>query len=110
MPIRVEKDPMGMGGRAWYVSSPADIGSLPSDAASLVSRRVSEFFEDPPRALGEMAAKAPLPSMRRWLESLVDARCVLEVYATSHYDRESRLRFDFGSGWAPSFRLVAGKP
>jgi hypothetical protein len=108
--IRVEDDPMGMGGRAWYVSSPADLAKLPHTATELVSPRVAEIFRDVPAMLAKMAELAPLAGMRRWLTSLAGARCALEIYATKHYGREARLRFHVTKDWAPSFRGVPGDP
>ena len=57
-----------------------------------------------------MAAQAPLPGMQRWLASLTDAPCVLEIYSTRHFGREARLRFPIADFWAPSFRVVSGEP
>ncbi len=104
MPIRKEFSPAGMGGQAWYVTDAADLSDLPPDAAALVPARVARIFRDLPTALTEFASRAPLASMRRWLESLRDVRCVLEVYDTEHFGAEARLRFHVDARWSPSFR------
>lgn len=104
MAIRVQKDPMGMGGRAWYASTAADLAALPREAADLVPARAADLFRGAPESIRQLAGEAPLPGMRRWLSSLGEARCELEIYATRHCGREARLRFHFASGWAPSFR------
>ncbi|APR76929.1 Hypothetical protein A7982_02276 [Minicystis rosea] len=109
MKIRSELDPMGMGGRAWYVPEAAALAKLPRTAAELVSPRVAEIFRDVPAWLGAMADRAPLAGMRRWLTSLRDTRCELEVYATRYTGREVRLRFHVTETWAPSFRGAPGK-
>jgi hypothetical protein len=108
--IRVEKDPMGMGGKAWYVESPSDLEKLPKEAASLLTARAVAIFREPRGSLAKMASEAPLPAMARWLEALAGARCELEVFATKHYGRDCRLRFHFEDGPAPSFRAAAGEP
>ncbi|MFO0613467.1 MAG: hypothetical protein U0414_12800 [Polyangiaceae bacterium] len=108
MEIRSELDPMGMGGRAWYVPDAAALALLPRTAAELVSPRVTKIFRDVPAWLGSVAERAPLPSMRLWLSSLRDARCELEVYATRLTGREVRLRFHVTDAWAPSFRGAPG--
>jgi hypothetical protein len=108
--IRVENDPMGMGGKAWYVTSPADLAKLPKTAALLVPPEIAAFFGDTAGSLAQMATRAPLASLRRWLESLIEARCELEVFATMHAGRQARLRFHFTESWSPSFRLVSGNP
>lgn len=110
MAIVVQKDPMGMGGRAWLVSSPADVSKLPREAASLVPPRVAETFGDLPASLARMAAEAPLAGMKRWIASLAGVRCELEVYATRHGGREARLRFHVAAGWTPSIRGASGEP
>lgn len=101
---------MGMGGRAWYVAAPADLDQLSNTAAALVEPPIAEFFRDPAASLARLAARAPLASLRRWLESLIEARCELEIFATKHAGREARLRFHFTEHWSPSFRLIAGAP
>jgi hypothetical protein len=108
--VRTEEDPMGMGGRAWYVASPEDVARLPTTAAALVPRRVAALFATLPRSLPCLAARAPLPAMKRFLEGLVGAPCELEVYATEMFGREARLRFHLDGLWRPSIRAVAGKP
>lgn len=104
MAIRVETDPMGMGGRAWHVPSAAELGALPPDAAYLVPANLAELFRGAPRSIVALAARAPIASMGRWLTSLSDAPCTLEVFDTEHFGREARLRFHVSGGWAPSFR------
>src|SRR5512142_1869670 len=42
--IRVEKDPMGMGGKMWHLSTASDLAGLDRRAARLVSSRVSRLF------------------------------------------------------------------
>jgi hypothetical protein len=108
--VRTERDPSGMGGRAWYVESPAGMHELPPTAVALVAPHLTKLFRGYPASIAELARRAPLESMRRWLTSLTDARCVLEVYATALYGREARLRFHFDRLWAPSFRGTSGTP
>jgi hypothetical protein len=108
--VRTEEDPMGMGGHAWYAASPEDIAHLPPTAAALVPRQVAELFAALPGSLLGLAARAPLPAMKRFLEGLVGAPCELEVYATAVFGREARLRFHLDDVWRPSIRAVAGKP
>jgi hypothetical protein len=107
VPVRVEKDPMGMAGRAYYVDSPAELPKLPKQAAKLVEPRAEAIFRDVKGSLARMAAAAPLPSMARWLRSLADAPCVLEIFAMKFGD-ECRVRFHFDELWAPSFRPAVG--
>lgn len=101
---------MGMGGRAWYVASPADLLQLPPTAFALVPGVVAKLFRGYPASIADLARRAPLASMRRWLTSLTEARCVLEVYATRLYGREARLRFHIDGLWAPSFRGTSARP
>jgi hypothetical protein len=108
--VRTEKDPMGMGGRAWYAASPEDLARLPPTAAALVPGRVAALFAALPRSLPRLVARAPLPAMKRFLEGLVGAPCELEVYATSLFGSEARLRFHLDHLFCPSIRAVAGKP
>jgi hypothetical protein len=107
--IRTEKDPMGMGGRAWFVASPEDVARLPPTAAALVPPRLAKLFATLPQSLPRLAERAPLPAMKRFLEGLVGAPCELEVYATAVFGREARLRFHVDDLFRPSFRAVAGK-
>lgn len=109
MAIRVETDPMGMGGRAWHVLTPGDLADLPTAVASIASERVLDLFRRAPDSIEQLAAQAPLPAMQRWLHALAAAPCTLEVFQTSLNGDEARLRFHVREGWAPSFRGVAAR-
>jgi hypothetical protein len=108
--MRTERDPMGMGGRAYYLDAPAELASLPSEAARLVPERLAELFQAGPGALPALVERAPLEGLRRWLTSLAGARWVLEVYLTRHARREARLRFYGAEPWSPSISGVAREP
>jgi hypothetical protein len=82
---------------------------LPRDAAALVPEALAKLFRDAPASISSLAKRAPLASMRRWLESLTRARCELEVYRTDHFGEDARLRFHVDARWAPSFRGIPGK-
>lgn len=105
---------MGLGGRAYYVDAPAELSSLPAEAARLVPEPLAKLFEAGPSGLQALVERAPLEGLGRWLESLAGARWVLEVYLTRHARREARLRFyarePGREHWAPSISCVARAP
>jgi hypothetical protein len=107
--IHVEDDPMGMGGTAWHLTQPADLAKLPAEPLRLVSSRLTTIFRAFPDSVIALAEEAPLPSMAKWLRSLADAKCQLEVHRTAHFDNGARLRFHFSDIWTPSFSAKGGR-
>lgn len=111
MSIRINQDPMGMGGTSTLIANMSGFAQIPATEQQLVTPRQLGFFEHLPQSILDLEARAKaelpeVPELARWLRTLPSAPCEIEIYNTVYIAPQVWLRFRFGEKWAPAINLT----
>jgi hypothetical protein len=71
-----------IGGTSLLLTRHDDLNLVPETHSDLLTPKVVEIFRDPHSYFAEIARKAPIAAMQKWLEAMLSGVCFLNLHTT----------------------------